>query len=442
MRRLKTLLKKTLRSRLFLPVLERYVTSQISRINALADPQLGILVLDVERFYPGDLDRLGERAQLYRLPSDCRNRLYSLFFTAEEVGTFRQYNFTDHLKRKEREFLDFLRLLLPRLASRLPFDCVVTCNYIYVQNRLIAKACKDTRIPFIDLNRESTQDPIVNERFKQKYETLRLHMGFFGNAICVYNENMKRFLCDLCVCSPDDIHVVGALRTDTLLSKVPESRGHKENKQVTLFSFRHVPMGLAIVGYRDGFSPDGTMGFTGLFDDVHSAFAKLAKKNPATQFVIKLKWLTPWQDYVHRAIRRAGASLDELDNLTVAGENEDAIDLILRSQVVISLNSTTLLQARLANRVTIIPYFGEIADQYPDTLQYRADLSEFILAHSREELMRLVEDYIDAPALLPSTPGIFDKYIGFTDGKNLDRVMSVLLKECTKSKRLFPSIIP
>ena len=214
---IKECIKKILRTRLFLPVMERYVISKISRINANPDPELGILVLDAERFWPGALDRLGERTQLYILPSDCRNRLHSLFFTSEEAGMLRRYDITDEFRRKEKEFVSFLRRLIPRLASRLAFDCVVTCNYIYVQNKLIAKACKATPIPFIDLNRESKQDSSLNERFKKKYKTLRLHMEFLGNAICVYNENMKSLLSDLDVCSLDDIHVTGALRTDTLL---------------------------------------------------------------------------------------------------------------------------------------------------------------------------------------------------------------------------------
>ena len=431
---IKEYIKKILRTPFFFPVIERYVLSQISTVNTKPDSELGILVLDVERFWPGTLDRLGERTKLFILPSDCRNRLHSLFFTAEEAGMLRRYDTTQEFRRKEKGFVSFLRRLIPRLASRLAFDCVVTCNYKYVQNKLIAKACKATPIPFVDLNREAKQDVNLNERFKNKFKTMGHHMEFFGNAICVYNENMKTFLTEMDVCSPEDIHVTGALRTDSLVDRIRPLGSDDECKQMTLFSFRHLPIGGVSTEYRAGFSTDGTRGYVQLFNDVHSAFAELAKKNPKTKFVIKLKWLHRWEDYVRRAMETSGFPLDELSNLAIVGEDEDAIDLILKSHVVIGLNSMTLLQARLANRVAIIPLFGEIVDKYPDSLQYRTNLSEFLVADSREELIHLVQKQIKAPESFPLTPGIFDEYIGFTDGNNLDRVMSVLLKECARSR--------
>ena len=436
MKKFKKLIKKILRSKFFLPVLEKYIASKISKINLIPDPRFGILVLDVERFWPGGLERLGEEVQLYVLPHECRNFLHSLFFVSEEVSMLRHYNVDDDFILKEREFVSFLRLLIPRLASHLGFDCVLTCNYMYIQNKLIAKACKATHIPFVDLNRESKQDTRFNDKWKRKYETLNLHTRFFGNAICVYNENMKRLLCDLDVCCPEDIYVTGALQTDTLLKRVSETKNTDTCKQVTLFSFRHMPVSGDNIGYDGGFCPDGTRGFITLFNNVHSAFAKLAKDNPTIRFVIKLKWSNDWQDYVRGAVEKSGSSLEELDNLVVAGEDEDAMDLILASHFVVGLNSTTMLQARMANKVVIVPYFGEIVDKYPENLQYRDVLSEFVLARSPEEFVLLIQEHITGPiSLLPPSPGIFDEYIGFSDGKNLERVLSVLSKECDKAKK-------
>ena len=435
MRTFKHFLKIILRSRVFLPALERYIASKIYCLNSHQKPELGILVLDVERFYPGELERLGERTLLYALPSDYRNLFYALFFTSDEVSSFRQYNLDDALKLKVRRFVDFLRLLLPRLAARLSFDCVVTCNYVYVQNKLIAKACKEANIPFIDLNRESKQDNNLNDRFKRKYEKMNLHLEFFGHAICVWNENTKQLLSELRVCPLENIHVVGSLRLDTLVRRVSDSKDGKANKTVTLFSFRHMPIGGDYIGYREAFSPDGTKGFSKLFDAVHSAFVQLAKHNPTTRFVIKIKWFEgEWFKNVQKAITRAGASLDELPNLRIAGADENSLDLIHCSRVVIGLNSTTLVEARLSSTVTVLPFFGEEAKLYADTLQYRDALSEFCVANSREELLRLVQHYLDTPTLLPAAPGVFNQYVGSTDGKNLDRVISVINKEIANTK--------
>lgn len=432
--RVKKVIRRILASKPLLPLLLKYISSKIVKINDNLHPQLGILVLDRERFWPGELERLGEKTQLYEFPSDIRNFLYALFFNSEEVSALRTYNVTGDFKKKERKFINFLRGFIPKLASRIGFHCVITCNYIYVQNKLIAKACKMTSIPFVDIDRESKQDANLNNRFKDKYRKLQLHMGFFGNAICVYNENMKELLCDLNACSPEDIFVVGALRTDVLVNY---RRTEKDNHpiQVTLFSFRHMPIGSDGIGYRGGFSPDGSKGYVRLFDGVHSAIGELASRNPQVKFVIKTKWLSGWHDYIEDSFKKNGFPFERLPNVSIIGEDGDAIGLILKSAVVIGLNSMTLVQARLAQKAAVIPYFDEIAGKYSDTLQYKDILDEFTVAHTREKLVESVQNHIDNPAEVPSKARVFDRYVGYTDGNNLDRVMSVLLKQCGISQK-------
>ena len=83
--------KAVLKSAAMRPLLEAYICFAIKKINKNPNPEIGFLVLDVERFWPGDLERLGERTQLWKLPSDLRTFLHALFFTTDEMHLIRTY---------------------------------------------------------------------------------------------------------------------------------------------------------------------------------------------------------------------------------------------------------------------------------------------------------------------------------------------------------------
>lgn len=429
--------KRIIRSPLCRPLLERYIVSKVRKINHHANPDVAILVTDQERFWPGDLERLSQRAQLFSLPSELRGLLHALYFTTKEMHGLRQNVVTDEFEEKERQFTKFFRNIIESVAVKIKFDCILTCNYLYVQNRLIAKACAQSAIPFIDLNRESKQDKHLNAIFHQKYIDQGCDMSFNGNALCVYNDNMKSLLLQLKAAPAEKIHTVGALRTDLLIERARRVHSLPLPQQVTLFSFRHMPIGSNEWEYLGGgFSLDRSKGLIRLFDDVHAAMAELASNNPEVSFVIKAKFRGNgvWTGQIAQAIERAGYEISALKNLRIVAQEIDAIDLIFDSSVVIGLNSMTLVQARLANRVVIQPYYHEIADLYRDSLQYRDIQSEFVVPRSHQELIDQVQDCIDSPGERPCTSRPFEQYIGFTDGRNLDRFMDVVLKEVAKSK--------
>ena len=59
---------------------------------------------------------------------------------------------------------------------------------------------------------------------------------------------------------------------------------------------------------------------------------------------------------------------------------------------------------------------------------FRGVKSEFDIVSSEKELKKTVQNYIDNPETKDCEEGVFDDYIGLTDGKNLDRAMNVMKK--------------
>jgi len=427
--------RRVFRSRLCFPLTVFYIGRHITPVNHQANPELGILLSDLERWWKEDVEELGKRAQLFVFPEELRALILSLFFTSAEMSCLLSYKFSAQGQERKEALVRYLIRLIPALARRKQFDCIVTVNHMYVQNKPIAESCKQTRIPFIDLHKECMKDEGVADLYRNKIKKSGINLNFMGNKICVYNQFVKDLFVSLGVTTEENIVVTGALRIDSFIKRVGHAeRYSKEKKRITLFSFRHIPTGDSAGHYTGQFSPDGKHGYVRLFDNVHSAFAELALVNPNVDFIIKLKWSRRWKGYVEKAILAKGYSLDQIPNIQIVAEEESAQDLILKSLAVIGLNSTVLLEGRLAGKPAILPHFDEIVDIYPDTVVFRPVFSELYLAKSVEDFKSRLQQIIESPPGFRS-PGekMVERYFGFNDGKSLDRVMGVLANSCVQN---------
>jgi len=69
--------------------------------------------------------------------------------------------------------------------------------------------------------------------------------------------------------------------------------------------------------------------------------------------------LSSWRKLVDKAFDEAGIDVRQLPNL-IMDPNLDAQKLILESSVVCGINSTTILEAALAGKPVIVPYFKQL----------------------------------------------------------------------------------
>ncbi len=410
------------------PIVCGGVFLSLSPIGRISSKEYNIVVLDRERFWPGDLERLAEKNNLWEMSSRVRGLLHSLFFVGGELGVLRTGATTPEFAYRAESFKKYLEKLFVWLSSRRRIDFVLTCGYLYVQNRLVARSLEATDIKFIDLNRESKQDHRIYKNFVKKYERQRLDMTFEGDALLVFNNSMKQLCVDLKATQRDRIHVVGSLRQDFLINRLKASDclPVEQCNQVTVFSFREMPIGESEKEYPQGFTKLREAGLVRLFDSVHSRIAILAKRNPDIKFLIKTKWPGVWQERIFDAMNTIPGGARHLKNINVVSTEVDAIDEILRSRIVVGLNSMTMVQARLAGRTVVQPTYYEIAEEYANHLQYSNIQQEFIVSRSADQFELDVQKSIDHPKSRLPEEGVFDEYIGPTDGRNLDRFQAVL----------------
>jgi len=402
-----------------------------------APDAVSVLVFSPNR-YREDLEVLAKTGvlRLIATPTETLQRVNSLFPTMPSIDESDRY---DYFRERDPRLLEgrkklqrFCAAVLQALARKLEFDCAITPAVHYRNEHPWAAACDGLGIPFIAVHKEFTilaprHLPARIERFRKQGRR------FDGTRVLVINETARELFTGCGMIEAERIEVVGMPRMDRLFdSQSPLRRKMVERPQVTLFSFTHFSGDLEPGKRRSKlFSADDREGFVRLFRNVHVGIAELALKHPEVSFKIKPKIVTDWWIVeIERVIKEAlGKNLDDIPNCAVVSER--APELIRDSEVVIGFNSTVLLESLALGRPTIVPLFDEAVDSYPDNVYLRESLDAFTIAHSKQELIALIEKGIAGTPLGPAPnperlKRCFETYFGFYDDQSAMRVAEAL----------------
>ena len=133
----------------------------------------------------------------------------------------------------------------------------------------------------------------------------------------------------------------------------------------------------------------------------------------------------------------AGINYKELGNLVVTGEG-DAQDLIFNSDVIVCFGSTTLLEAGIANKFVVIPYFNEALDEKHDSfVHFKKEFNLFNVANNIQEfkdqiLDGLKNNHIDAK-IMDDRYKAFEEHVSFMDCSATEKYSKALRKIIEKS---------
>ncbi len=205
-------------------------------------------------------------------------------------------------------------------------------------------------------------------------------------------------------------------------------------RDVTLFSFRHAIGGLLLDDGDGGFSVGRTSGFIDYFDQVHAAMALLARRYPDRTVHIKPKWMGGWAERVEDAIRRlTGLSPAEIPNLRI-GADIGAQELIRRSGVVVGINSTALIEARVLGRPVIVPVFAEAAERYRGNVYFQKFFgSDFHVAETLDALVAAVAELLSGATVSLASDDLVTEFLGFRDGRSTARVVDLLKSQARRA---------
>lgn len=410
---------------LFEHVIEEYgLDCKISRAKSdKHDPRTTILVLSFEQFR-GDIEDIAKdgNIRVLRLAERWLTRLMFQFYPLE-IGQADYRPYTDPVPSDatclpQQEYRDFLRSVLPILLRRLGVDLVVGHHFHYIPDIDWGAVADELGFPYVVMHREN----MLATPFARKFVHDRLSsLGKFpGSVVTVHNQVAKEVFANSGFIEEEKLKVLGCVRMDSFLTKAQmpeciESSNNKKKRKLTFFTFH--PGGLTLE-MEDIFP---------LYEEVYGAILRFCEKNPDIEVVFKIKpnFYLAWKRLFSKTFQGELDYFDEVPNLRIT-TTIPAHTLIEESQVVVALNSTTLLEAAVAGCQVIVPCYGPLNTlKYMDRVFYRDQLNLFEVPANIVEFSRLLEDCFDKPPVseevMEGRRLLFDEYVSRIDCMALAR---------------------
>ena len=377
--------------------------------NGGSGPRHTLLALSPDRFR-GDLSVLAATGafQVLRMSFEWQARLYQRFTSA--------WGGNDATAFDREAYRAYLLELLPVLYSGLGVDAVISAAIHYRQDREWGAVSQAAGFPYIVLHRENL---VTNEAHRRRFIDLGKSLGRFEGAhLIVHNEATRDAFLQSGFVSPGQVSALGAMRMDGFLRRIAAgSPSHRARPRLVFFSFAP---GTGLFGQMGLWPAEPGAGLARFFANVHGAVGEIARDHPEIDVVIKPKWGGHWLDGVHGALHARGIDAGALPNLTVSADL-DAQDLILNSDAAIAFGSTTMLEAAVAGRPVIVPFFDEAADPaYGEYIHLRGEFDAFDVACSEAELKAValarLRDSRVPDDLLAKRRALFERYVSAVAG--------------------------
>lgn len=397
-----------------------------------------ILVLKPSRFR-GDmqvLERTG-KFEFLQLPEEWQGRILYSFFDADP--SFEAVFQPDHPAQHNahKKLTVFMKKFLPALHKATGIDAVISAAVHYQGDYLWGKHASQLGVSFIVFHRECFHT--TKERRDFWIEKWKPTGDNYIFDFCIFhNEVIRKNYADSCVFPLEKTASCGALRMDEFLEKFYQKYPEPpKQRQITLFSFSHaVGLGGKVSLWSDYDKPEG---FTGMFEDVHAAFARFAQKHPDVECILKPKWGGQWVDEFFKVFERHNLDFDTLPNLKII-EQTDVHQLIFDSSVVCSYGSTTILESSIIGRPVVVTVMNEaLREEYTDQIQMRDDLDCYDVVKNEEEfhatLERLLDDPVVPKDIQEKREALFDKWISPVKANACEQYTEILLTQLSKADK-------
>ena len=402
-----------------------------------------LLALCPERFR-GDLEALEEEGTfgVIRCPTELVYLLNALYLQNpdDKNGNYHKEDYF-YVKQDSRFGIQQKRLndvyqnILPALFEQLGIKAVLAPNFTMPQFDLLGVNASNLGYPYIVVHREGL---IIAPGLVERDRDWVKKAGVFpGDFLILHNAVQRDVLVKSGYVARNKVEALGCIRMDSLVSRLnghyPKDTNRTFVKQLILFSFTPGQGLVGLSGYRamSNFPGDKSSGFWELFKHTHGVVGQIASENPDIEVIIKTKWKETWFSEIELTLNDYGLSSEKLKNLTIV-DTGDAHELILSSSVVTSYGSTTMIEAGIAGKPVVVPYFGEVKRlEYKPYIYFIDHMHLFDVAYSPGEykerlLERLTKDWTAPKPLLEARMNIFDQYVSPIGGGSLKRYVETI----------------
>lgn len=366
----------------------------------------------------------GEDVQYSVLEREYIKIIFRHFLTksGQEEVTGANYHLSSPKIKGIKKYNEYLNKMLPQLIKLSPFDAFLTANFNYVESHELAKVAEKHMIPFIILHKEAMVVSSAYHNFIKNYKDFSV----YGSKMMFYNKQcMEGFLSlNLPGLTSEKAELVGIPRFDFIFSHIDNSDQTK--KQITFFAFlpkrtfRFLTKDSNVMNRVE----QRTKEFFGTVRDY-------ALKHPDTKIIIKTKSAQFFVDYVKGLMDDDKGF--ELENLEITNFG-NVSNLIKNSMAVIGFNSTTLIEAIVAKKMIISPYYGDI---FPN--------ASWTFFENHPQIVRYVKQASDLEDLISECQNNFEynkearasflgEYISTTQGGASRLVEKIIINTINKYK--------
>jgi hypothetical protein len=400
---------------------ERYPDGKLGRFIATQkDNKITILALWPDHFR-GDLEVLVSTGEfrVLEIPLHWQTRLIYQFYP-KNVNRLAIHipSPDDPLYKNKTELRCFLTDFLSKLYKKLNVDCVIGSHVEHKENLDWGEISNEIGVPYIIFHRENLlATPIMRKIVLERVKRISC---FNGSHMVVHNEGCRQFYIDNGYVGPDRISALGCLRMDNFITKVQQCKTvTNRRKKVVILPFY-------LSQFRD-------YSLYPCLRDVYTTFLKFANEHSEIDVVIKPKNKKEYNrlyEMLDRIIEGTEIVFEEISNLYIRSDLE-VQELLFETDVVCGLRTTVLLEAAIAGKPVIIPYFKDLQDpKYDGYINFRDSFHLFDIAVSTEELKSLILNRLCNPmideTIMEGRRSLFEKYISSMKGDATERCVALI----------------
>ena len=430
-----------------LEILILFIKYKLKIKKRIKSKKIKILILNQERFTQ-DIEslKLNRNIELINLDSKLQlfiNNLWmyntrDIFRKWRRKNQYFPYNklyFSNENKtviNSKNNLCNYLMKLISKLKNEINFDCIMTCAVWYIQDKEWERASDKVNMPFVSIHKECMFDKdIIEQEINMKKKML---CKTYNSKVILYNEKAKEVLTKSEIVNLNNAYVLGSMRMDNLY-RLRNSEEKKGSKIITIFSFTHRAglINFTKQNTNTNFSSYPKEGFHDLFNNFHGEIGNLAIKYPHLEFRIKVKWDNIWVDQIKNAIfNYTKINSNNIKNLKIIS-NANTHQLIYESGLIMSFNSSTVVEAVALKKPVVVPLFDE-ADEFKGSLfkkhvYFKDYFNQFFIAKSKKDLELYLIKYLNNE--LPSIKinnDFIKYYIGEIDGNSTQRLINFISK--------------
>jgi len=398
---------------------------KIVRPSKKSNNKITVLVLSAYAFRkdPECLASSGE-LRILQIPRNWEARLFCCFYKQKETCCFKKNKLTKYIEDNDQCYQykkthrDFLHGFLPKLYKRLEIKCVINPHFRYLPDVDWGSVSKEIGVPYILINRDS-RFTANSDNIKRVTGLLESVVKFEGSHMIVQSEYDKQICVNTNYVKKERISALGCMRMDSLLRRIKTAIPNMNSRKKIVFFPFNLRGVLAMAGLAQ------------FFTDVNVALVQLAINHPEIDVVFKPKAeKTPWNKEVNVVFKELGINLQEISNIQV-DPYLNVHDLLFEADVFCSLNSTALLEAAIAGKPVIIPYFKEIQKtEYEDCLFFKNCYHLFDVAESMEELESIIIHRLNNPGIdgniMEGRKVAFENYVSSLNGDATEKCVSLI----------------